>query len=67
MEDILELVISVLFIPFESKYDNLHIKVNKIQSKILRLFLKILLILIPVLLIIGLCCLLSYLIRGYWI
>ena len=67
MEDILELILSILFMPFESKYDNLKNKINKIPSKTLKIFLKVLLVLIPFALIFGLCCLCSYIIRGYWI
>lgn len=36
MEDILELILSILFMPFESKYDNLKIKINRIHNKALR-------------------------------
>ena len=67
MEDILELILSILFMPFESKYDNLKIKINKIPNKVLRFLFKVLLILIPLALIFGLCCLCSYIFRGYWI
>ena len=67
MEDILELILSILFMPFESKYDNLKIKINKIPNKVLRFLLKVLLILIPLALIFALCCLCSYIFRGYWI
>ena len=67
MEDILELILSILFMPFESKYDNLKIKINRIHNKSLRFLLKVLLILIPLALIFGLCCLCSYIFRGYWI
>ena len=67
MEDILELILSILFMPFESKYDNIKIKINKIPSKALKIFLKVLLIVIPLALIFGLCCLCSYIFRGYWI
>ena len=67
MEDILELILSILFMPFKSKYDNLKIKINKIPSKALKIFLKVLLIVIPLALIFGLCCLCSYIFRGYWI
>lgn len=67
MEDILELILSILFMPFESKYDNLKIRINRIPSKALKIFLKVLLILIPIALIFGLCCLCSCIFRGYWI
>lgn len=66
MEDILELILCILFMPFESKYDKLEIKINKIPSKALKIFLKVLLIVIPLALIFGLCCLCSYIFRGYW-
>ena len=67
MEYILELILSILFMPFESKYDNLKHKINKISNKALRFILKFLLILVPFALIFGLCCLCSYIFRGYWI
>ena len=67
MEDILEFILSILFMPFESKYDNFKNKINKIPSKALKVFLKVLLISIPLALIFGLCCLCSYIFRGYWI
>lgn len=67
MEEILELILSILFMPFESKYENLLNRINSIHNKALKNFLKLLLILIPLALIFGLCCLFSYLFRGYWI
>ena len=67
MEDILELILSIVFIPFKSKYDDFKAKINNISNKTLRLFLKISLILIPFAMIFGLCCLCSYIFRGYWI
>ena len=67
MEDILELILSILYIPFESKYENLRCKINGIPNKTLKVFLKVLLILIPLAIIFGLCCLLNYLFKGYWL
>ena len=67
MEDILEFILSILFMPFESKYDNLKIKINRIPNKALKIFLKVLLVLIPFALIFWLYCLCSYIFRGYWI
>ena len=67
MEDILELILTILFKPFESKYDNIFGRINNIHSKGLRVFLRIVLIAIPCALIIGIYCLCSYLFRGYWI
>ena len=67
MEDILELILSILFMPFKSKYDNLKIRIDRIPNKALKIFLKVLLILILLALIFGLCCLCSYIFRGYGI
>lgn len=67
MEAILELILSILFMPFESKYGNLKSKINRISNKPLRLLLKILLILISFTLLLGLYCLCNYIFRGYWI
>lgn len=67
MEDILELILTVIFMPFESKYDDVFGRIKNIRSKSLRIFLKILLISIPLVCIFGLYCLCNYLFRGYWI
>lgn len=67
VEDILELILSILFMPFESKYENLMIRINRIPNKALKILLKVLLVLIPLALIFGLCCLCSYIFRGYWV
>ena len=67
MEDILELILTILFKPFETKYDDMFGRIKNIHSKGLRVLLKIVLIAIPVALIIGICCLCSYLFRGFWI
>ena len=67
MEDILELILTILSKPFESKYDNTFGKIKNIRNKGLRIFLRILLIAIPVAIVFGLFCLCSYLLRGYWI
>ncbi len=67
MEDVLELILSILFMPFKSKYEKLLSRINNTPSKVLKISLKFLLILIPLALIFGLCCLLSYIFRGYWI
>lgn len=66
VEDFLELILSILFMPFESKYENLMIRINRIPNKALKILLKVLLVLIPLALIFGLCCLCSYIFRGYW-
>ena len=67
MEDLLELILSMLFIPFKSKSENFKNKINGVPNKTLKIFLKVLIIFIPFALIFGLCCLCSYIFRGYWI
>ena len=67
MDSILELIITILGLPFENKFDDLEGKVNIVPKKGLRIFLKVLLILILGAFIFGLSCLFNYLFRGYWI
>lgn len=67
MEDILELILSILFMPFESQYEKIKYKINTLPNKALKIFLKFLLILIPLILILSLYCLCNYIFRGYWI
>ena len=67
MEDFLELILSILFIPFESKYDDTFGRIKRIRNKGVRILLRILLIVIPLAVIFGICCLCSYIFRGYWI
>ena len=67
MENILELILTILFQPFASKYDDTFGRIQHIRSKGLRIFLRIFLIAIPVALIFGICCLCSYLLKGNWI
>lgn len=67
MEDILELILSVLLFPFEDKIDDLYRKLNRIPNRFLRIVLKTLSILVPFLLIFGLVSLCSFLFRGYFV
>jgi ABC-type sulfate transport system permease subunit len=67
MEDILELILTILFAPFESKYDDTFARIKNIHNKGVRILLRILLIAIPLAVIFGVCCLCSYIFRGYWI
>ncbi len=67
MEGFLEVVLSILFIPFQSKSDELNKKINNIKNKFLRVSLKILIILIPLTLLLGLLSFFNFLINGYWI
>jgi hypothetical protein len=67
MESFLELIITIIFSPFESKIDDLLSGINRIKSKPLRILIKISIPLTLWLVLFGICCLLNYLIRGYWI
>ena len=63
MEGILEIILSVLAMPFESKYDNLWKKTKRINNRALRILSRILLIAIPLAIIFCLCLLCQYLFR----
>ena len=63
MEGILEIILSVLAMPFESKYDNLWKKTKRINNLTLRILSRILLIAIPLAIIFVLCLLCQYLFR----
>ena len=67
MEDILELILTIILTPFESKEEEIISGINHISSKPLRVFVKILIPLTFLVVVFGLYCLLNYLIRGYWI
>ena len=67
MEAILELILTILFMPFKSKYDDTFGRIKNIHNKGVRILLRILLIAIPLAVIFGVCCLCSYIFRGYWI
>ncbi len=66
MEDILELILTIVCSPFEELYDRLIQRVSRIESKAARIIIKGAVILVPVLLVIGLMALCSYIFRGYW-
>ena len=67
MEDILELILTIILTPFELKRDNLRSKINRISNKFLRISIKVTIILIQAAIFFGLYCLLHYRIRGTWI
>ena len=67
MEEFLELILTILFTPFESKEKEIISGINHISNKPLRVFIKILIPLTFLVVIFGLYCLFNYLIRGYWI
>lgn len=67
MEGILEIILSALFIPLESKFDRFLDKINHFSITPLRIVIKVLLFLGVAAILFGLCCLLSRIFRGYWI
>lgn len=67
MEDILELILTIILTPFESKEKEIISGINHIRNKPLRVFVMILILSTFLVVVIGLYCLLNYLIRGYWI
>ena len=65
MEGFLELILTIILTPFESKEEEIISGINHISSKPLRVFVKILIPLTFLVVVFGLYCLLNYLIRGY--
>lgn len=66
MDDILELLLTIIFLPFRSKLERIKSKLNGIENKALRVTVKILIMTISILLFFGLTGLCSYIFRGYW-
>ena len=66
MEDILEMILTIVCSPFEEPYDRLLQRISRIESKVARIIIKGAVILVPVLMVIGLASLCSYIFRGYW-
>ena len=66
MENILELILSILFIPFKDDYDSLFYKIKKIPNKFVRIVLRILLISVSLAVLVAIYCAFSYVLRGYW-
>ena len=67
MEDFLELILTIILTPFESKEKEIISGINHIRNKPLRVFVMILILSTFLVVVFGLYCLLNYLIRGYWI
>ena len=53
MEDIFEMILEVMLSPFESKYDELFLKLKKIPQKPLRVLVEFLLLVLPFAVIVG--------------
>ena len=66
MEDILELILSILFLPFKDDYDSLFIKIKKIPNKAVRIVLRVLLISLSLAVLVAIYCACNYVFRGYW-
>ena len=66
MEDILELILSILFLPFKDSYNSLFIKIKKIPNKFVRIVLRVLLITISLAVLVAIYCACSYVFRGHW-
>ena len=66
MDDILELLLTIILLPFRSKRERIKSKLNGIDNKALRVTVKILIMTISILLIFGLTGLFRYIFRGYW-
>ena len=67
MEAILELMLTIVLAPFESRYDDVGRGIKNIPNKGVRLAAWIFWILIPLSLFFGLCCLCNFIFRGYWL
>ena len=67
MEAIIELILTIILAPFESKYDDMGRGIKKIPNRWVRILSWILWILIPLSLLFGLCCLCNFIFRGYWL
>ncbi len=67
MEEFLELILTIILTPFESKEEEIISGINHIRNKPLRVFVMILFLSTFLVVVFGLFCLLNYLIRGYWI
>jgi hypothetical protein len=67
MEGFLELILTIILTPFESKEEEIISGINHIRNKPLRVFVMILFLSTFLVVVFGLFCLLNYLIRGYWI
>ena len=66
MENILELILSILFIPFEDKYDSLFYKIKKIPNKFVRIVLRILLISVSLAVLVAIYFACMYVFRGWF-
>lgn len=66
MENILELILSILFIPFEDNYNSLFYKIKKIPNKFVRIVLRILLIAVSLAVLVAIYCACIYVFRSWF-
>jgi hypothetical protein len=66
MENILELILSILFIPFKDDYDSLFYKIKKIPNKFVRIVLRILLISVSLAVLVAIYFACMYVFRGWF-
>ena len=66
MEAFLELILSILFIPFQDDYDSLFYKIKKIPNKLVRIVLRILLIAASLAVLVAIYCACMYVFRSWF-
>ena len=66
MEAFLELILSILFIPFQDDYDSLFYKIKKIPNKFVRIVLRILLISVSLAVLVAIYFACMYVFRGWF-
>ena len=66
MEAVLELILSILFLPFQDSYDSLFINIKRIPNKYVQIVLRVSLITISLAVLVAIYCACSYVFRGYW-
>ena len=66
MEAFLELILSILFLPFKDDYDSLFYKIKKIPNKLVRIVLRILLIAASLAVLVAIYCACMYVFRGWF-
>lgn len=64
MEGVLELILTILFLPFEEKEKRFLSRIDRIKNKPLRIFVKIVIPLTILIAMFALVCLISYFIKG---
>ncbi len=66
MDDVIELALTIILLPFRKAIDALNRKVNAIQDKCKRWIVKSLLLLVAFAAVLTICGFVNYLFKGYW-